>query len=64
MPSNVENEKIDKYQKAGIFIDNYRFYDILVKILILFLIYNLEIFFLRRKNYDKIGKRKRYGTNQ
>ena len=64
MPFNVENEKIDKYQKAGIFIDNYRFYDILVKILILFLIYNLEIFFLRRKNYDKIGKRRRYGTNQ
>ena len=64
MPFNVENEKIDKYQKAGIFIDNYRFYDILVKIIIIFLIYNLEIFFLRRKNYDKIGKRKRYGTNQ
>ena len=64
MPFNVENEKIDKYQKVEIFIDNYRFYDILIKILILFLIYNLEIFFLRRKNYDKIGKRKRYGTNQ
>ena len=60
----LKMKKIDKYQKAGIFIDNYRFYDILIKILILFLIYNLEIFFLRRKNYDKIGKRKRYGTNQ
>ena len=64
MPFNVENEKIDKYQKAGIFIDNYRFYDILVKIIILFLIYNLEIFFKEKNFYDKIGKRRRYGTNQ
>lgn len=49
MPFNVENEKIDKYQKVEIFIDNYRFYDILIKILILFLIYNLEIFFKEKK---------------
>ena len=48
-PPMLKMKKIDKYQKAGIFIDNYRFYDILVKIIIIFLIYNLEIFFKEKK---------------